>query len=510
MSNNYEEVHNIENGLESEVDEKNDIVNYFKQTQGKFKSNIKRLNIVNISNKESNSIINNYNSNKKEEKLFLETKNKKEKNFLFVKNKAKNKINDCGCKTFFLETESNKNNKKDIKTINNDLFNPIVKVEKPILDIKKDKRIYSVRNRLITKFDRDLDYFLPKKAIHRPPNPGVIGLVRINHFLPLNVVLQCLSNIPRLRYEFLKKEAFKDLERNKMTNKKLSYAFAEILKNLWKILSQSVYNAYEFLKMIKEINPNILLNNAYNEPKNLIVFLLNELHKELNLPNRNIWQINPNQNIVSNNCNLLSYLHFYQKDFLSRNNSIISNLFNGYLYISERCINCNYYLNKIENFEILDFSIEKIRYLKNSKNNYININECFEYYQKENIFNLCNNCGNQINNQVKLLNLPQILIINFSYQQNFQTNTHIIYEDILNLKNYIIFNNISPYLYELIGIICVLNSDENNNNFISFCKNSNKCFWYKYDNEKVTKYTFNQIISGEYKIYTLFYSFIQN
>lgn len=103
--------------------------------------------------------------------------------------------------------------------------------------------------------------------------------------------------------------------------------------------------------------------------------------------------------------------------------------------------------------------------------------------------------------------MPKTLIINFEYQKDLQNNINVVYEEYLNLKKYIrLNNNNSPYYYELIGAICSPNSNEKRNHYISYCKNSNNCEWYRYDDNKVTKSSFKEISSHPY---ILFFSYVQ-
>ena len=316
----------------------------------------------------------------------------------------------------------------------------------------------------------------------------------------MNAVLQCFSNIKRLRCELLQKDNFNELEKNKLNNQKLSFALSNVIKNLWENTKLNVYQPKYFQKIIIEIYPNIL-KEPFLEPINLINFILNQMHRELRIVN-----IISNQNLFQNNFNDFD---LYKKNYEINNNSIIIRLFNGYSMRIQKCIQCNNFINMIENFEFLNFSLNEVKNFKNDNTNYINIYDCFEYFEKiETIYQFCNNCSSQYNKQqIKLVYLPQILIINFLYEKNNQNNISIIFDESINLKKYILYNNESPYYYELIGVICRLNSEENQ--FIAFCKNSDyKCNWYKYHDDKVTKCSFNQILSNEYQIYTLFFSHI--
>ena len=101
----------------------------------------------------------------------------------------------------------------------------------------------------------NLEEFLPNKTIHKISTPGIIGLVNIGATCYMNATLQCFSNITRLRVNLLNKKLYNELEKNKNTNKKLSFAFAEVLKNLWEKLKQRNFSPEHFNQVISEMNP---------------------------------------------------------------------------------------------------------------------------------------------------------------------------------------------------------------------------------------------------------------
>ena len=136
--------------------------------------------------------------------------------------------------------------------------------------------------------------FFPNKAIEKKSTPGLIGLSKIEDSIPyMNAILQCFSNIKNLRIELLKSNIYEDLNINKTTNKKISFALADVLKNLWKNLDQRIYKPNYFKNKISEINPNFN-NKNYGEPKDLIKFLLDNIHNELNMLKLNINLVNQN------------------------------------------------------------------------------------------------------------------------------------------------------------------------------------------------------------------------
>ena len=383
--------------------------------------------------------------------------------------------------------------------LNKELFDPETKI----------KRNISVQPKLIlkSKLRKNFDMFpnfFPNKTIEKKSTPGLIGLSKIEDSIPyMNAILQCLSNIKNLRIELLKNNIYEDLNTNKTTNKKISFALADVLKNLWKNLDQRIYKPNYFKNKISEINPNFN-NKNYGEPKVLIRFLLDNIHNELNMPKSNI-----------NLLNQKIYFNMFKNNYEDKNNSIISREFNGYLNTNEICLNCNYIANTyFENFEILNFSMDDIRKIKNNNCNSINYNDCFDYYDREKYMTsyCCQFCGKNIIKKSKFYYLPQTLIINFKYggrPEIEQNNFSFEYNEFLDLKKYLNLNlNDSPFYYELIGVICFLKSNENEKHFVAFCKNSENCKWYKYNDDSVTLISFGEISINTIP-YVMFFSYIK-
>ena len=67
----------------------------------------------------------------------------------------------------------------------------------------------------------------------------------------------------------------------KNSDKILSFAFAEVLKNLWENLNIKFYSPEYFKKVISDMNP-MFKGVAANDSKDLILFMLENIHKELN------------------------------------------------------------------------------------------------------------------------------------------------------------------------------------------------------------------------------------
>ena len=114
----------------------------------------------------------------------------------------------------------------------------------------------------INKGSLNLEEFFVKKSIHKRSVPGLIGLQNIGATCYMNATLQCFSNSSRFRTQLLKKELYQDLEKNKNTNKIISFALAEVLKNLWDILDHLIYSPENFKNVISN---GLVLDKAGNK-----------------------------------------------------------------------------------------------------------------------------------------------------------------------------------------------------------------------------------------------------
>ena len=309
----------------------------------------------------------------------------------------------------------------------------------------------------------------------------------------MNAILQNLSNIGRLRIHLLNKNIYENLKNS--PNKKFSFSLAEILYNIWE---KPIY---------KFISPNKIKKAIYDNqfyiknPNDLITFLLENIHKELNDMQNNLDSLSKIK-FETNNIYLNSLFNNYIKDFFNKNSSIIVDEFYGFIaneIICEKCSNISY---KFEEMKVISFNLEEIEKYLNKKD--INISDCFKFYTRKEINNqeTCQNCNNSQSKEIKILNTPKTLIINFDRKDNIEGYNKIVPEEYLDIKKYI-SNSKSYFFYEFKGIIC---KDEKGN-FIAYCKNSDNCEWYKYNNESVNQVCYSEV-KGARLPYVLFYNYI--
>lgn len=294
--------------------------------------------------------------------------------------------------------------------------------------------------------------------------------------------LRCLSNTKKLTDYFFSKNFEYD------ENKKFSKGYYEIISN-------KSFSPYSFYKVLYK--ENLLIRNAHKNSKELINFLLDHMHQELNKVNKNN---NYNNEIYPDLKNESSMLKFYLEYFKENFNSPISNLFYGILGTKNECHGCKFNSYNFQHFNCLEFPLEQVnkyyydkkkkpRILENGENPDIDIYELFEYLQRNNQLDDekkvgCSVCKNvcDTNFSVNLYSGPRYLIINLNRGKENNYQCKVNYPEQLNLYDYIAYKE-GITLYELYGVICQL-PNEIDGHFIAFCKNINNQKWYLYDNSK--------------------------
>jgi ubiquitin C-terminal hydrolase len=418
--------------------------------------------------------------------LKMKQKENKIKNTLYVykipiskTTGAKKKIENN--KNYFIN--STKSNNEDQNS-----FRP----KKSIIKRNPSSKAGISRNR---SFGFNIREFLPNKSFHKETflTPGLVGLQNSGGLPFLNAILQNLSNIGRLRIHLLNKNIYENLKNS--PNRKFSFSLAEILYNIWEKPSYKFFSPNKIKKAIYD-------NQFYiKNPNDLITFLLENIHKELNDMQNNLDSLSKIK-FETNNIYLNSLYNNYIKDFFNKNSSIIVDEFYGFIaneIICEKCSNISY---EFEEMKIVSFNLEEIEKYLNKKD--INISDCFKFYTRKEINNqeTCQNCNNSQSKEIKILNTPKTLIINFDRKDNIEGYNKIVPEEYLDIKKYI-SNSKSYFFYEFKGIIC---KDEKGN-FIAYCKNSDNCEWYKYNNESVNQVCYSEV-KGARLPYALFYNYI--
>ena len=405
------------------------------------------------------------------------------------------KIIDLNLKTF----QNNTNNEKT-----NDIKSLVPEADKYKKKDPKHPRFTSTCNRIVKKDDKteDINNINSEKSRNELSKPGLIGLKNIGATCYMNATLQCFSNCASFKNNLLK--LYKELETGKDSKYKLSFALAEVIKNLWGILHHKIYEPYNFKNIISEMNP-IFKGIAANDPKDLVLFIIQTIHIELNKPNPN-FESNEGNNYDAFWKEYNDFMNVYKR----QSNSIITEEFHFYTNNMTTCCNCNTTIHNVQTNNILFFPLEEVRKFKGYYNNYVTIYDCFEYNEMQTSSQFhCNSCNFDAMSYscTKFVSSAKTLIINLNRGHGMEYNVNIVFEEYLNIRKFV-FKSESPYYYELTGVICHFGDNDDSGHFIAYCKNCDDCNWYKFNDGVITKCSF-QDVREKGMHYVLFYSYIQ-
>ena len=406
---------------------------------------------------------------------------------------------------FFIVSKDNQNdyNINYIIIIKNDgLFNNFIN---PIFSsFKGNIEKYFIQNELnlskiktfqnIINNNSPIGYFISISPINfnqiKEPN-HCLGLQNIGATCYMNATLQCLCHVTSLKNYFNNKNQLKKDIFNK--NTPLTKEFYDIIINLWQKSNKglSYFTPNNFKKLISQLNP-LFQGIQANDSKDLILFIYETLHNELNNPNENNIDFNS-----LNNQNIAEELKFFRRNYYSQNNSIISRIFYMEQCNNLQCYSCN--TNKIS-FNIINFLIfplEKVRlFLINKKSQgfeNVTLEDCFEQNEEKELLSgpnqiYCNSCNRQTDalSYNKLYNCPEILTIILNRGKGLEFDVEFKFPMNLNIKKYVIEKNCNTN-YELIGVLTHMGPSGMSGHFIAYCKSPVDKKWYCYNDAEVTQ-----------------------
>ena len=446
----------------------------------------------------------------KEKEKLITNAVKKENEFAQKEEKLKEKEKEL-IKNIIKREKEVFEKEKIIKMKENEL-----KLRENNLELKQDELIKiknSNNNKLLNKIKE-----LEKEIKILKKEPIIVGLNNIGATCYMNATLQCLSNTKELSDYFLNEYNYE-----KGNNKKImSNEFYKVNQNLWdENNNNGSFSPNEFKEKLSQENP-LFAGIAANDSKDLINFLIERIHNELNIINNNI-----NCNYISNLNDQLyetKMLDLFINEFNIKFNSIISRLFYGILETRSQCQNCKTIKYNFQIFSFIEFPLEKVNIYcyntgKRANYNFINNNyknpdvdlyECFEYYSINELMTgdnqmYCNICKQSYDALygTLLYSLPNYLIINLNRGRGAVYECNVNFPEKLNLLNFVSFKTGNTF-YELYAVICHIGPSSMSGHFIAYCKNKIDRNWYKYNDSMVSICTEpNEYRSG--MPYILFY-----
>ena len=362
----------------------------------------------------------------------------------------------------------------------------------------KEKQLKNKSNELLLKDNnlklKEKELNEKEKKLNAKNEPILIGLNNIGATCYMNASLQCLSNTKKLTEYFLKSYKYDP-------NKVMANEYYEVIKNLWnKNNNNKPYSPYSFKETLSKENP-LFAGIQANDSKDLINFLIERFHQELNIVKQ--------QNNINNNANMQDQtnenlmLKLFLEEFKENFNSPISSLIYGILETKSQCQGCNIIKFNFQVYSFLEFPLQQVNqyffnkgirslFTMDGKNPDIDLYECFEYNAKIDIMTgdnqmYCNNCNKLCNAFYSsiIYSGPSYLIINLNRGKGAVYECKVIFPEQLNIFNFVTFKQ-GITVYQLYAVICHLGPSSMSGHFVAYCRNRIDNKWYLYNDGIVT------------------------
>ena len=327
------------------------------------------------------------------------------------------------------------------------------------------------------------------------PKKGLINVVDNSSYL--NAVLQFLCHIKDLCYYFLDKDNKKYLEDN-IKQHLLSFVTERLLTHLYRPPEKKEndnYNPKSYFRVLSALNV-VYKNITKKNPNDLLIFILNKLHEELN-SEKTKEQKNYNSSDIQN-------ISIYKENYYNNNKSIISDVFNFFRINKFTCLNCAKQEYKCNSFLTFELDILNTYNMNNvNKENYsTNIKDCLNYQlldqKKESLYcSYCQKAGVNKKELSYIFMAPKVFIFLINRGINFDKANRLItipfeVEEIINIEHYNNLLNKEIKEYELTGIVSISLKEEK---YICFCKSFINNKWYEYNDTNIKENNISNIIN---------------
>ena len=336
-----------------------------------------------------------------------------------------------------------------------------------------------------------------------------IGLLKSNSINSLNSILQCFCNIEKfINY-------FKYSYNKNKSNYNLCSSFKLILDKLWLDRKEETieknFELKEFTDKIKKMNI-INYESSTNIIENLVVFIIETLHKELNTVSGDSLE---SEETVDKRNQLLSFNNYIQ-NFKEVNRSIISDLFYAPICNIMQCYKCKNIFFDFQTYFYLSYQIEDVLENKKQYNNKISEITTYDFFLYNSKFvNLedekqvfCDFCKEKCNflSTKSLVFCPEIIIMVINRKKEKENNIKINIFEYINLGNFIQKEYITTgYLFRLIGVVSSFENEKNKKDNIAYCLDPFNNVWYRYNDTEVNICDFKNEIRNTTRPYLLFY-----
>ena len=411
-----------------------------------------------------------------------------------------------------INTNINSNNTTSTNNINNNNTNNSLKNNTNINNQNNNNtnNTNQLNNNIkINPIENNLGFLskLPKNNLF-----FTIGLYNIGSTCYMNATLQCLIHVSPLISYFTNLypkdgRSLKKLNDSIQSQGYISNSFFQLIKSIYSKMNQpslnntindlnpktsinDITNSFNkavspenFQKTLGRFNPQFK-NLEANDSKDLILYLLQVMHQELNYYSKNT-PFNGYPNQYNRAQTYQAFVASYDKT----NYSIISDLFYGTYENVTKCAECNLYIYNFQKFEFLSFGVSKYHGKE------FNIMNGFDDYTKKDQLTgdnqyYCNKCKKLCDAEIQtqLIVPPKHLLINIDYGKNKKyMPSSVKFDEEIDITKYVNYNYNKNIKYRIIGVCSHLGDSGISGHYIAFCKNSKNGKWYKFNDAIVSE-----------------------
>ena len=339
----------------------------------------------------------------------------------------------------------------------------------------------------------NISYFFP-----------LVGLKNVGSICFMNATLQCLLHVSELSLYFLKEfpndqQTLRKKNSSSESHGSISEAYCNLVNSVYEEDKKEISNSFfsfsnsnnksfaprDFKKKLGHYNPQFKYYEA-NDSKDLILYLLQTFHEELNYMGD---QPFPTYLMRPDQLNRANSFNYFMQTYNIQNFSIASKLFFGTYENRTMCCKCRNLFFSFQKFEFISFPTHKytgktFNILDGFKDN----REIQDLTGDNQYF--CQICQALCDGKVScsIIQPPNKLIINIDYGINKKLKVKkLIFEEIIDITDYINFNFGKRIKYQIAGICAHLGSSGSSGHYIAFCRNKSNGKWYEFNDSSCSE-----------------------